>query len=191
MSRNGVRVRRADAGDLDVVARFAEEGGGVRAVRGRRPDTVRDRCSLLLADERHRVLLAVDSAGEVLGVAVVGVDPLSGLLDPPSVYLSHLMVAPEHRKRGAGRALVAAAAAYAEEVGVDSVVVGVTPTGRDANRFFARLGFAPLVMRRIAPVGALRRTLGAAADPAADHVVRRVVRPPARLVRSTLRRRTI
>lgn len=191
MSRNGVRVRRADAGDLDVVARFAEEGGGVRAVRGRRPDTLRDRCALLLDDERHRVLLATDGDGGVLGVAVVGLDPLSGLLDPPSVYLSHLLVAAEHRKRGAGRALVAAAAAYAEEVGVDSVVVGVTPSGRDANRFFARLGFAPLVMRRIAPVAALRRTL--AADPATpDHVVRRVVptRRPG-LVRAGLRRRTI
>jgi ribosomal protein S18 acetylase RimI-like enzyme len=178
VSRNGVRVRRASAEDLDVVARFAEEGGGVRAVRGRRPDTVRDRCSLLLADDRHQVLLAVDdAAGEVLGVAVVGADPLSGLLDPPSVYVSHLMVAIEHRKRGAGRALVSAAAAYAEEIGVESVVVGVSPNGRDANRFFARLGFAPLVIRRIAPVAALRRTLGAA-DPVAvgdvrAHVARR------------------
>jgi ribosomal protein S18 acetylase RimI-like enzyme len=178
VSRNGVRVRRANAGDLDVVERFAAEGGGVRAVRGRRPDTLRDRCALLLADERHRVLLAEDEAGTVLGAAVVGADPLSGLLDPPSVYLSHLLVAAEHRKRGAGRALVAAAAAFAEEVGVDSVVVGVSPSGRDANRFFARLGFAPLVIRRIAPVAALRRTLSAADPVSVDHVVRRAA--PAR-----------
>lgn len=178
MSRNGVRVRRADAGDLDVVVRFAALGGGVRAVRGRRPDALTDRCARLLGDERHRVLLAVGEDGAVLGTAVVGTDPLSGLLDPPSVYLSHLLVAPEHRKRGAGRALVSAAAAYADEVGVDSVVVGVTPSGREANRFFARLGFAPLVIRRIAPVAALRRTLGAADPASVDHVARRAA--PAR-----------
>jgi ribosomal protein S18 acetylase RimI-like enzyme len=170
-------VRRATADDLDVVTRFAQEGGGVRAVRGRRPDTVRDRCALLLADDRHRVLLAVDEpAGVALGVAVVGADPLSGLLDPQSVYLSHLVVAPEHRKRGAGLALVSAAAAYAEELGVESLVVGVSPNGRDANRFFARLGFAPLVIRRIAPVAALRRSLGAPDPEVADgraHVARR------------------
>jgi ribosomal protein S18 acetylase RimI-like enzyme len=133
---------------------------------------------LLLADQRHRVLLAVDEGtGDVIGVAVVGADPLSGLLDPPSVYVSHLIVAPEHRKRGAGRALLAAAAAYAEELGVESLVVGVSPTGREANRFLARLGFAPLVIRRIAPAAAVRRTLGsadgvAAAD-ARAHVARR------------------
>lgn len=187
MSRNGVRVRRAEAADLDVVTRFAEEGGGVRAVRtrtgGRRPDDARSRCALLLADDRHRVLLAVDEpAGEVLGIAVVGADPLSGLLDPASVYVSHLLVAPEHRKRGAGRALVAAAAGYADELGVESVVVGVAPNGRDANRFFARLGFAPLVIRRIAPVSALRRALGATDPVAADAEVRAHVarRAPAR-----------
>jgi hypothetical protein len=46
-------------------------------------------------------------------------------------------------------------------------VVGVAPNGRDANRFFARLGFAPLVMRRIAPVAALRRAL-VSADPVGE-----------------------
>jgi ribosomal protein S18 acetylase RimI-like enzyme len=116
-----------------------------------------------LEDPGHRVLLAVEESGEMLmGAAVVGQDTVAGLLDPPSVYVSALLVSPACRKRGAGRALVAAAAAYAEELGVDSVVVGVAPTGRDANRFFARLGFAPLVIRRIAPVAALRRTLGPA-----------------------------
>jgi GNAT superfamily N-acetyltransferase len=97
---------------------------------------------------------------------VLGPDAVTGLLDPPSVYVSHLIVAPEHRKRGAGHALVAAAAGYAEELGFDSVVVGVAPAGRDANRFFARLGFAPLVIRRFAPLATLRRTLGPA-EPAA------------------------
>jgi hypothetical protein len=67
----------------------------------------------------------------------------------------------------------------------------VSPTGRDANRFFARLGFAPLVIRRIAPVGTLRRMLGAA-DPSADgraHVARSSLRRPAGLVRALPRPR--
>ena len=50
---------------------------------------------------------------------------------------------------------------------MDSVVVAVGPTTRDANRFFARLGFAPQVIRRSAPVAALRRAL-ASADPSMD-----------------------
>ena len=197
MSRSGVRVRSATPDDLDVVMEFAGHVREVDPVRGRAvgrrgSDGVRARCARLLADPTHRVVLAIDDAtGEVLGAAVLGVDAVTGLLDPPSVYVSHLLVSPQHRKRGAGRALVAAAAAYAEELGMDSVVVGVSPTGRDANRFFARLGFAPLVIRRIAPVGTLRRMLGAA-DPSADgraHVARSSLRRPAGLVRALPRPR--
>jgi hypothetical protein len=45
-------------------------------------------------------------------------------------------------------------------------VVSVTPTSRDANRFFARLGFAPLVIRRVAPLSVVRRRLAEGALPA-------------------------
>lgn len=179
MSRSGVRVRQAtpdDLEDLVALAGDAREVGPVRsrAVVRRGADGIRARCAGLLEDPGHRVLLAVDeTGGQVMGAAVLGTDPAPGLLEPPSVYVSALLVAADCRKRGAGRALVAAAAGYADELGLDSVVVGVAPTGREANRFFARLGFAPLVIRRIAPVAALRRTLGPSgpsgrADAAAD-----------------------
>lgn len=169
MSRIRVRVRTASMDDLDELVALVAGMTDLGPVRGRRiartgPDGFRAQCARLLADPEHRVVVAVDEADSVVGGAVFGADTAGGVLDPPSVYVSHLLVAPQHRKRGAGRALVAAAAAYAEEVGVDSVVVGVAPTTRDANRFFARLGFAPLVIRRIAPVAALRRAL-ASSDP--------------------------
>jgi ribosomal protein S18 acetylase RimI-like enzyme len=172
LSRIRVHVRTATADDVDPLIALL---GGIndlgpvrgRAVARRGPDGFRLLCERLIADPEHRVVVAVDETGTVIGAAVFGADTAGGLVDPPSVYVSHLVVGAEHRKRGAGRALVAAAAGYADEIGVDSVVVGVAPTGRDANRFFARLGFAPLVMRRIAPVTALRRAL-ASADPAGE-----------------------
>jgi GNAT superfamily N-acetyltransferase len=165
-------VRTATTDDLDELVALVNAMTDLGPVRGRRiartgPDGFRSQCARLLADPGHRVVVAVDEADTLVGVAVFAAETAGGLLDPPSVYVSHLLVAPEHRKRGAGRALVAAAATYAEDLGVDSVVVGVAPTTRDANRFFARLGFAPLVIRRIAPVAALRRAL-ASADPTAD-----------------------
>ena len=87
--------------------------------------------------------------------------------------MSHAVVADRHRRRGAGRALVAAAAAFAEERGLDQLVVSVHPGSREANRFFARLGFAPLAVRRSAPVAAVRRRLPhGEARPPAEHVVR-------------------
>ncbi len=196
MSRFRVRVRTASADDVDelvaLVGSMTDLGPvrGRRVARGRR-NGFRAQCERVLADPGHRVVVAVDETDAVVGVAVFAADTAGGLLDPPSVYVSHLLVAPAHRKRGAGRALVAAAAGYADELGVDSVVVAVAPTTRDANRFFARLGFAPQVIRRIAPVHALRRAL-ATPDPIGEptlppvraDLARALARPP----RSRLRR---
>ena len=169
MSRFRVRVRTASSDDVDELVALVGSMTDLGLVRGRRvarswPDGFRIQCERVLADPEHRVVVAVDETSAVVGAAVFAADTAGGLLDPPSVYVSHLLVAPAHRKRGAGRALVSAAAGYAEELGVDSVVVAVAPTTRDANRFFARLGFAPQVIRRIAPVAGLRRAL-ASADP--------------------------
>ncbi|MGI8869966.1 MAG: hypothetical protein ACR2F6_14250, partial [Mycobacteriales bacterium] len=54
-------------------------------------------------------------------------------------------------------------------------VVGVATDGREAHRYFARLGFVPLVTRRVAAVATLRRTLGV--GEAADSRARRRARP--------------
>jgi ribosomal protein S18 acetylase RimI-like enzyme len=194
VSRFRVRVRTATVDDVDALVALVagmDDLGPVRgrAVARRGPDGFRAQCGRLLADPEHRVVVALGEDDAVLGAAVFGAETAGGLLDPPSVYVSHLLVDPAHRKRGAGRALVAAAAAYADELGVDSVVVGVAPTGRDANRFFARLGFAPMVMRRIAPVAALRRALvtadlGEGTLPGRSGIARALPRSP----RSRLRR---
>ena len=56
--------------------------------------------------------------------------------------------------------LLRAAVTFADEVGAGDVVVNVPPSARDVNRFYARLGFSPMVVRRSAPLGQLRRRLG-------------------------------
>jgi hypothetical protein len=56
----------------------------------------------------------------------------------------------------------------------------VHPGSRDANRFFARLGFAPMVVRRVAPVAVVRRHLSQGEARPVDHVVRRRPRRPGR-----------
>ena len=78
------------------------------------------------------------------------------------MQIDYLHVRPAYHRRGAGRALVAAAAAFCEEIGAEHVVVNVFPQVREANRFYAKLGFSPLVVRTgRASVSTLRRTLAA------------------------------
>ena len=110
------------------------------------------------ADPLRRLVVAVVD-GEVAGMALFSTDPLTPLLDLAGAQVDYVTVLERFRRRGVGRALVAAATAYAEDAGAEHVVINVFPGLRDANRFYARLGFTPLVVRRVASVAALRRRL--------------------------------
>jgi ribosomal protein S18 acetylase RimI-like enzyme len=161
-SRAQVLVREAGPGDVDVLVGFGEAlreaGAFPRRTGGGRP--LAERYADALADPERKVVLAVGEDDEPLGMAIFVQAPATYLLmDVPALHVTHVVVDDRHRRRGAGRAIVTAAAAHAEELGLEQVVVSVAPGARDANRFYARLGFAPLVTRRVAPVAALRRRL--------------------------------
>ena len=98
--------------------------------------------------------------GRPVGYVITTSGPLLPLVDTPTICIEHLFVHPDSRHRGAGTALISACATLAERVGAEQVAVGVPSSERDPNRFFARLGFSPFVVRRIVGVGALRRRLG-------------------------------
>jgi GNAT superfamily N-acetyltransferase len=98
--------------------------------------------------------------GHPVGYVVLTSGPLLPLVDTPAVCIEHLFVHPDARHRGTGTALISACATLAERVGAEQVAVGVPSTEREPNRFFARLGFSPFVVRRVVGVHALRRKLG-------------------------------
>lgn len=143
----------------------------------------------VIADGRSRLVVALVER-EVVGMALLTPDPASAVYSTPAMQLTHLVVTEAHRRKGAGKAIVAAATHYAEELGYDHVVVSVYPTDREANRFYARLGFGPVVIRRVATVAALRRRLGASVD-ARGSLVRRELRLAGRspFRRTAVRRR--
>ena len=195
MPRTSLHVRAATQADLPALLAFGEElrdqviapapGVGGRS-RGGTPASARADLQLryveALEDPSRELVVVCDESDCPLGMALMTVAPANALLDIPAVHVSHAVVADRHKRRGAGRALVAAATAYAEQRGIDQLVVSVHPGSRDANRFFARLGFAPLAVRRTAPVAAVRRRLAQAETrPVADHVVRRRPRRAGRL----------
>ena len=187
MARAALHVRAATEADLPALLAFGEElrdsvigplpelGG---RSRGGAPATARtsleQRYLEALDDDARHLVVVVGEEDEPLGMALLTVASANALLDIPAVHMSHAVVGDRHKRRGAGRALVAAATSYAEERGIEQLVVSVHPGSRDANRFFARLGFAPLAVRRTAPVAAVRRRLASVETrPVGEHVVRR------------------
>ena len=90
-------------------------------------------------------------------------DSLAGpFADSPCTAIDQLFVSSSWRRHGVARQLVAAAAAHADRVGAESIVSHVPSQVRDANRFFARLGFSPTVVRRVTTPAALHRKLAVA-----------------------------
>jgi GNAT superfamily N-acetyltransferase len=153
-----VRQHRADAHAEDVLSGHTRLNAAASGFRR------------LLDDPGHRVVLAVlpgpnagagDSMEAAVGLAVLGVDPLSLVLGNPQVTVDTFVVHREHRRRGTGAALLAAAARYAQETGADHVVAAVGGHEAERQRFFARMGFAPLTTRRIVTVDSLTRSLAA------------------------------
>ena len=153
-----VRQHRADAHAEDVLSGHTRLNAAASGFRR------------LLDDPGHRVVLAVlpgpntgggDAMEVAVGLAVLGVDPLSLVLGNPQVTVDTFVVHREHRRRGTGAVMLAAAARYAQETGADHVVAAVGGHEAERQRFFARMGFAPLTTRRIVTVDSLTRSLAA------------------------------
>jgi GNAT superfamily N-acetyltransferase len=175
-----VRQYRADAHAEGVLTGQAALGAAAAGFRR------------LLADDAHRVVLAVlpgpdagsgaprgTADGEpAVGLAVLGLDPLSLVLGSPQVTVDTFVVHRDHRRRGVGTALLAAAAEYAGQAGAAHVAVAVGVREAERQRYFAQMGFAPLTTRRIVALESLTRTL--ASRRRAGGTVPAPRRPPAR-----------
>jgi GNAT superfamily N-acetyltransferase len=160
-----VTVRTREATETDVLA-IGELWGELKVRAGKvgpfgppaSAVPIRERLSALRADPTHRVVVA-EIDDQVAGLAVLSLLPVTPISDVESVQISFMHVRDDRRRRGVGRAIVGAAAAFAGEVGADYVTVGVFPGARESNRFFARLGFSPLVVRRAISTSTLQRRL--------------------------------
>jgi len=165
VARASILVREAALHDLPAIARLWDD---IKKVAGRADrltpmpniNRVRDYVCHGPRDPDQRILVAtMDDHDVAVGFAVLTRQPFAPMYDGSSVHVHYLHVAESGRRRGVGRALVAAAATFAEDVAADHVVTSVYPHLRDSNRFFARLGFAPVITRRVVALPALRRRL--------------------------------
>ena len=162
MSRPVVSVKRVAAEhepsftDLWVASRV--EYGVSPEVAARAASDGRLRAALDRQDVR--AFLALGDRGEPVGFVVATHSPFSGLTEAPSVAIDQIYVVPRARRHGVARHLLAAVTAYAEKVGCEQIGCNVPSQHRDANRFFARLGFNSQIVRRVTSTGALRRRIG-------------------------------
>ena len=102
----------------------------------------------------HGFLAYLD--GEAVGF-IVATESIMRFAEGDELVIEQIFVDRDARKHGVARALLHTATGLAERLGIDRIASAVPTSARDANRFFARLGFGPAVTRRVASVSAVRR----------------------------------
>lgn len=166
MSRVNVRVRPATLEDVEALATLVQSIDTTTGPFSGKPlqdatsEHLAQRFAEIVEHSDRRLLVAVDESGTVVGMLASRRDEVGAIDLTPVLHVTHLMVAPSARRRGIGRALLAAAVHLADEAGVEHVLATAAAGSREGNRYLARIGFAPLVVHRIAPTSALRRSLG-------------------------------
>jgi len=164
--RGHIRVRPAELADVPELLRLVEatdeplSAPGARQIQAETVAHLPDRFAAILASDDKCVLVAVDELGNIVGMVLVSEGGVGAVTAVPAVHISNLLVARKYRRRGIGRALLAATVHLADQRGIEHIVASVVAGSRDANRYLARLGFAPLVVRRLATTTTLRRSLG-------------------------------
>ena len=140
-----VRVRRARSEDAEafagVVARVAEEG----SIAAEPPVDVEDRVAKareVIEAEGLDALWVLDEDDAVVGAVGVQATRAGGVLS------LGMMVLPEFRGRGGGRALLGAALEYARDSGAHKVELEVWQDNARAISFYASAGFAVEGVRR-------------------------------------------
>jgi GNAT superfamily N-acetyltransferase len=156
-----VHVREATVDDaealcglwFDLVSHLGAEGPGDS------PTAVMAKAVLRYAEQDSGRILVAELDQTVVGCGFVRVGIVSPLDEGRVVHLSHVQVAPAFGRQGVGSALVEASLTWAEQRGIESLVTAVPANDREANRFLARLGMAPVATLRGGSVTALRARL--------------------------------
>lgn len=176
MGRTALSVRRVDTPSY---APFIDLWVAHRIETGTSPEVARRLAhdgTLQAALERSDVSAFVAfQGGRPAGYAVLGDTTRSLLVDSPTVTIDMLYVVPELRRTGVAKALLAACARYADRQGAEHITSLVPAQDREANRFFARLGFASETMRRVTTTATLQRRLAREGAPrySIDQVLQR------------------
>jgi GNAT superfamily N-acetyltransferase len=161
VARAVVDVRRATVDDLAEVLELWAQGRD-EIVRLGRPSTTPEQVGPRLAEAisagQIEILLA-RREGRPAGFLILREAPLNFMVDQQAICIDQIYVAADARRHGVARAMLSQVAGRAEHRGAEQIVSSVTPWAKDTHRFFARLGFSPLAVRRSVTPATLRRRL--------------------------------
>jgi aminoglycoside 6'-N-acetyltransferase I len=158
--RRAVAVRPATPADLaNVVAlrlallREHASNPVYARLRPDAPERARRMFAAQLTSTNEQIFLAEDD-GVVIGIIRCVDSSGSPLLEPTRYgYISSAYVTPEARRRGALRALVAAAREWCAERGLDEARLHSVAGDEGSNRAWSALGFEIVEHMRRSPVG--------------------------------------
>ena len=157
MSRTPVTVRVAEASD---VAPLRELWGDILR-RGALDEQLADVAGIVSTarSREDRCVVVAEVDGEVAGAVYLEATTFTPLNLEPAVLAVSPHVFQQFRRKGVGSALMEAACRFAEQHGISHVQTAAAAEARDANRFMARLSFAPQATLRAATTSAVRARL--------------------------------
>lgn len=152
-----VDVRKATASDVDALVALWLDLADTADITPS-ADLVRDRVTGSIETCEFTTLVALEG-DDLVGFINYTLELNNPLVEAPTLVVSGMHVQAVERRRGVGAALLQAVLAAGDEAGVTEISVTVPPEMRAANRYLAKLGFAPVLLRRSTTASALRERL--------------------------------
>jgi ribosomal protein S18 acetylase RimI-like enzyme len=151
-----VTIRPATEADHDLIHELWEE---FEAELGHEPyqrETWEEAWEDLSVTVREGVALIVEEEGRALGFIFC----VLGDRGRQTAHVTDIYVRPEARSRGIGRELLAELVTPARDAGLAHVSLEVLVRNTDARRLYERLGFVPVDIFMVAPLGAFAERIG-------------------------------
>jgi len=132
--RKQVAIRAAAESNADGIAQLSCTLGYAATA-----EVIRQRLSAMLGSENDLVLVAVNDAGVTIGWIQAHASHVleSGF----RVEITGLIVSPDARRCGVGRALVSRAEEWARQVGAEAIVVRSNAHRVESHAFYPALGY--------------------------------------------------
>jgi GNAT superfamily N-acetyltransferase len=128
-----IRVRAMAPGDVPAARDLLEQLGYLLT-----SEEVERRFAAVVAVADHAVMIA-ETAGRIAGLVHVYTRP--ALENPPEAIVEALVVDSARRRGGVGRALMAAAEAWADARGYRAIMLSSNVTRTGAHAFYHALGY--------------------------------------------------